>query len=103
MIEAPDKRVWFFLVPAMVIGLVFLVSPPTSTLSRVIEPALYATTVVIGIGLAALSIRDGYSLLRPGNTMTDAPFLFWLDVGVGCVAFSAIGMWNLFKVVTGAA
>lgn len=102
MIEAPDKRVWFFLVPVLLIGLVFIAAPPASLLGRIIEPALYVTAIVIGIGLAVLSIRDGYSLLRPSNSLADAPFLFWLDVGVGCLAFSAIGLWNLFKVVSNA-
>jgi len=100
MFEAPDKRVWYFFVPVFLVAAVFLFSDSDSTLGRIVEPGLYVTAIILGGGLATLSIRDGYSLLHPSLSIDETPVLFWLEIGVGCIGFSAIGVWKLYLVVT---
>jgi len=98
MFEAPDRRVWYIGIPTFIVGLVFLVTPPDTILSRAVEPLLYMLCIVLGVSIGVLSLREGHSLLRPSITANDQPFLFWLEVGVGCFTFSAMGAWNLLKV-----
>lgn len=100
MFEAPDKRVWYFFVPVFLVAVVYFFTDPDSALGRMIEPVLYVTAIILGGGLAALSIRDGYSLLHPSFSIDETPVLFWLKIGVGFIAFSAIGVWKLYLVVT---
>jgi hypothetical protein len=99
--EAPDKRVWFIFVPVLVVAMAYFLVPPESLASRIVEPVLYFLCVVLGLGIGALSIRDGYSLLRPSLTSTDSPVMFWIDAAT-CLLFAAVGAWKLFKMVTGA-
>jgi hypothetical protein len=102
MLEAPDKRVWYMFIPVLVVGLIFLLTPPDSPLSRTVQPLLYVLCIALGLGLGVLGMREGHSLLRPSITASEQPIRFWLDVGVGCFVFAAIGVWNLVKVANGA-
>ena len=102
MIEAPDRRVWYFFVPVMLLGIIFLAAPPESVVSRVVEPLLYVLCIAMGSTIGVLSVREGHSLLHPSITASDAPILFWLEVGVGCIFFAGVGVWNLVRVFGGA-
>ena len=102
MLEAPDKRVWYMLIPVLVVGLVFLLAPPDSPLAMAVQPLLYVLCIALGVGLGVLGLREGHSLLRPSITSSEQPTMFWLEIGVGCFLFAAIGAWNLFKVATSA-
>jgi hypothetical protein len=101
VIEAPDKRVWFFFGPTVVVGLAFMFSPPGSTFDQITQTVLSVFLIALGAGLAALCIRDGFSLLHPSTTREGSSIMFWADVG-GCVFAGAMGIWHLLR-VTGSA
>ncbi len=99
MWEAPDKRVWYFMAPVLVLAVAFAIVPPDHPTEQYIEPLLYAGCAILGLGVGGLSLRERVSLIRPSHTLDDSPGLFWVDVVGGCFLFGAIAIWKTAKVL----
>jgi hypothetical protein len=96
MWEMPDRRVWYFFGPLVVVAIPYFALAPDHSVQRFVEPALYLLCVVMGIVLGALCVRERHSLFHPSITRDDDSFLFWTEVA-GCFIFGGIGIWKLFQ------
>ena len=101
MAEAPDKRVWYFFVPAVATAALDIAIPSSSAASHVVAPLVYVAFAALGVGVGVLSIASGYSLLRPSITAADARFLYWAEITM-CFVFAAVALWKLIGAINGA-
>lgn len=99
MWEAPDKRVWFFFGPVFLLAIP-AIALPLGHVSQVLEAVLYAVCIVGPVYLGVLSIREGFSLLRPSTTRDEWPVLFWFEVTVGYFVFALMGCWKFAEALS---
>ena len=96
MWEMPDKRVWFYFGPLLLVCIPYFALPPEHSFQLVIEPLLFLLCTALGFLFGLLCVRDGYSLFHPSITRENDSFLFWVEV-TGCFVFGSIGCWKLYQ------
>ena len=88
--EMPDRRAAFVLIGLVTMSFIHVASLALlgeGIVARLTEWVLYGSIALAGVVLGFLSFRDGFSLLKPSHTRTDAPFSFWVEV-----AFLVLGL-----------
>jgi len=101
MWEMPDRRVWYFFGPLIVVSIPYFALPPDHSIQRFAEPLFYLLCVILGTALGLLCVREGFSLFHPSITRDEDSFLYWTEVA-GCIFFAGFAIWKLFQSIAGA-
>lgn len=99
MWQQPDKRVWPMFGAIFALAILHGTELFGQQGSFLVEALLYVMSALFALRLGFLGVQDGHSLLRPSIDRDSSPFMFWLDIGVGCFFFGAVMAWKAGRLI----